>query len=97
MKPLPEHAALREMRAHAAIKLGREESGDAAHPGIRGLGEYEVEAPAARREIGLRVIEGERGACVVEDAVIGGIECPRRLDHFRLDLDRREVLHVWTA
>src|SRR5438094_6598659 len=97
MQPLSEDAVVGEVRADATIEFGREQAGDAAHPWIRRLGENEVEAPAARREIGLRVVEHERGAAVVEDAMIGGIEGARRLDHLRLDLDRREVLDVRTA
>ena len=76
VQPLPEDAAVSEVCAHAAIELGREQAGDAAHPGIRWLGEDEIEAATARGEVRFRVVEHEVRARVIEDAPVRGIECP---------------------
>src|SRR5690348_6414101 len=94
VQPLSEDASVGEVRAHTTIELCREEARDATNPGVGRFGENEIETSAARGEIRLRVVEYKVSARILEYAPVGRIERARGVDHFRLDLDRREVPYV---
>src|SRR5262249_16087948 len=97
MEPLAEHPVWREAVPHSEVELGREESRDRAHPRVRRLGNDEIKLATARPEVRLGVVEHERRARVIEDAVTDWDKRTRGRDHLRLDLDGGEPPYVRTA
>ena len=97
VQPLPEHAGGCEVAAHALVELVREQSTDAAHPGVRRLGENQVERRTRRREIALGIVVHKLRPLVVEHAAVHRIKRVRPADHLRFDVDRHQLLQLGAA
>jgi hypothetical protein len=94
VNPLSEDPVRLEILLDPVVELCGKQARYSAHPGIGGLGEDEVVLFPSRREVGLGIVDDEYAAGILEHSPVGRQECPGRLDHLRLDLDRRQVLEM---